>query len=600
MKKRLSKLRAALSEAVYRKGLQFTLLISFTVVAVGMILIVTFFYSRRLAELRDEMIEENNSAVIKQVDFGLDQSIQNLMQAVNVSYYDILKNTDLKSDEGQLMTQFNFLMRSQRAQITNITVFDSHGQPVLSVPSDRPIRPGTDVSQEEWYVAAQATIENIHISPPYVDHLFAAKDNTYPRVITFSRNVEINNGGIISQGVLMINMNFELMETVIMQAVGSGSGNLFLMGANGEVIYHPQQLLLNEGWLQLPPVLKENPQDGVYRDRSTSVPQIVTVKTMGYTGWKMVRMVPITEFSGTLTDNRGVIWGLAILASISLLTVNLVISSRITTPLRNLEKAVTQIEENLDDIVIPEEGTFEIQHLSQALMTMTDTMKRLMKDVVKQQEKIRENELSVLQAQINPHFLYNTLDSTVWMIESGRYDGAIQMITALAKLFRLSLSKGKSVITLADELEQVRNYLLIQENRYKNKFISTVMMEEDLKDAPTLKLIVQPIVENAIYHAMDYMYDDGEIHVRAYRVPAGINIDVEDNGPGMTPQQIEALRKGQAKSKKSSGVGFRNVAERIKLHYGPAYGLTVISEPDEGTIVRILIPFEEVPNEDHR
>ncbi|WP_315306577.1 sensor histidine kinase [Enterococcus devriesei] len=592
MMEKLQQMIKKFSDAIYRKGLQFTLLISFSLVAVVMILIVTFVYSKRLSVAHEEMLEANNSSVIEQVAFGLDQSIQNMMQATNVSYYDILKDADLDVDKERVSEEFSFLLRSHDPQISSIAVFDSHGEPLVVVPADRPFRKGISVKKEKWYLSAMAQIENIHISAPYVDNLFKSNGYDYPRVITFSRNVEINRGGLIYQGVLMINMNFDAAERILTQSDNS-MGSFFLTQSSGNVIYHPQQILLDQKLLALPNQIKNKSQDGVYRDDSQKDSQIVTIKTMGYTGWKLIRVEPISETIPKLTDNRVVIWGLALIACLSLLIINLVISSRITTPLKNLEKAVTQIEENLDDLTIPEEGTFEIQHLSHALMTMTDTMKRLMRDIVVQQEKIRENELSVLQAQINPHFLYNTLDSTVWMIESGRCDGAIQMITALAKLFRLSLSKGKKIITIGEELEHVRNYLMIQENRYKNKFVWTILVEEELKDHPCLKLIVQPIVENAIYHGMDYIYEDGEINIRAYRIPEGINIDVEDNGPGMTEEQVKALIKGEVKFKKGSGVGFRNVAERIKLHYGPKFGLTVISEPDEGTIVRILIPFEE-------
>lgn len=588
----LQQLIKKVSQAVYRKGLQFTLLISFSLVAVIMIVIVTFVYTRRLSAVQEEMIESNNSSVIEQVSFGLDQSIQNLMQAANVSYYDILKDADLDTDKENILEEFSFLVRSHDPQITSVAIFDSHGDPLIVAPSDRQIRDDKSVKEESWFINAMAQIENIHISAPYVDHLFKPTSSDYPRVITFSRNVEINRGGLIFQGVLMINMNFSAAERTLMQADSSGSGSLFLTDSSGTVIYHPQQILLNENLLTLPKLVYVN-QDGVYREKHEGDSQIITIKTMGYTGWRLVRMEPIGKMTLPFTDNRFVIWLLAALACLSLFAINMVISSKITTPLKNLEKAVTQIEENLDDLQIPEEGTFEIQHLSQAIITMTDTLRRLMKDIVVQQEKIRESELSVLQAQINPHFLYNTLDSTVWMIESGKYEGAIQMITALAKLFRLSLSKGKKVIPLSDELDHVQNYLTIQEIRYKNKFISSIVVEEGLSLQPCLKLIVQPIVENSIYHGMDYMYDDGEINIRAYRVPEGINIDVEDNGPGMTPEQVDKLIKGQLKHRKGSGVGFHNVAERIKLHYGSDYGLTILSEPDEGTIVRILIPYEE-------
>ena len=187
---------------------------------------------------------------------------------------------------------------------------------------------------------------------------------------------------------------------------------------------------------------------------------------------------------------------------------------------------------------------------------------------------------------------YNTLDSIVWMVENERYEGAIQMVTSLAKLFRISLSKGKNIITVADELEHVRNYLTIQKIRYKNKFTYEITAEPETLHCQTIKLIVQPLVENAIYHGMEFMDGDGEIYIRAYRKDGDLYIDVVDNGLGMPQEQADALlTKDTGKVRgKGSGIGLKNVQERIQLYFGPDYGLSLYSEPDEGTTARIHLP----------
>ena len=215
-----------------------------------------------------------------------------------------------------------------------------------------------------------------------------------------------------------------------------------------------------------------------------------------------------------------------------------------------------------------------------------------MEDIIQQEEQKRRSELDVLQAQINPHFLYNTLDSVVWMTENGRTQDAVVMLTSLARFFRISLSRGSNVIPIADELEHARHYLTIQKMRYKNKFSAAVTAEDGVESLYTIKLIVQPVLENAIYHGMAYADGDGEITVRAFRDGGDVCIEVTDNGPGMPEEVVRRLLEGGGPNPgaKGSGIGFRNVHQRLRLTFGEPYGLTILSEPDDGTTVRIRLP----------
>lgn len=168
------------------------------------------------------------------------------------------------------------------------------------------------------------------------------------------------------------------------------------------------------------------------------------------------------------------------------------------------------------------------------------------------------------------------------------------MLTALARFFRISLSKGSNIIPIGDEIEHARNYLTIQKMRYKNKFSADISAEPGIEKLYTIKLIIQPILENAIYHGMEYADGEGEIHIRAFREGETVIIEVEDNGPGMSEEVVEQLLKPSravnVPKAKGSGIGFRNVHQRLRLTFGPAYGLTILSEPDDGTTVRIRLP----------
>jgi two-component system, sensor histidine kinase YesM len=220
-----------------------------------------------------------------------------------------------------------------------------------------------------------------------------------------------------------------------------------------------------------------------------------------------------------------------------------------------------------------------------------------MEQIIYEQEAKRKSEFEVLQAQINPHFLYNTLNSAVRMIGIGKSDEVVTTISSLSKLFRISLSKGKTMITVKEELEHVKHYLIIQQIRFKNKFDYEIEAQEEVLSCKTVKLILQPIVENAIQHGIEQMVDLGHIQIKVMREKDQVLFQVIDNGLGMPGERVEQILNGKVKSKQGSGVGLRNVHERIQLYFGKEYGIQISSLVEEGTTVTIVIPAVEEEEE---
>lgn len=599
MKRKIKQLYTSITQFFQRKGLQFTLLSTFTVVSIVAILIVTVGYTRQFSLKMEETTRKNNVDLLAQVNLNLDDYVHRLMGVSNTAYYKILKDADIAKNKTEVDRELSLLYSANESIVSTIAIFSSDGQLITSSPANQ-LREGANATEESWFKQANEQIENVHFSKPYVDNLFLTPNNTYHWVVSLSRSIQIINNGEVERGVLLVNMNFSGIEKISTNVNFGEGGYIYLMTQDGQLLYHPRQQLIYSGLMLENTHNASKYAEGSHLETFQNENRIVTLKTMGYTGWKIIGVTPIDQMQSGLFDNQLLLWSIALMVSLLLFSVNAVISAKITNPLRQLEEAVFRMEQDLTDIDIPIEGTYEIQHLSKTLATMAQTMQRLMKDIVKQQEQLRKKEMTALQQQINPHFLYNTLDSTIWMIESGRLEGAITMITSLARLFRISLSKGSNIISLKDEIAHVQSYLQIQEIRYRNKFEYSITVDPSIEDAATIKLIVQPLVENAIYHGMDYMYEEGEIQIRAYRFEEDIYIDIEDNGPGMTAEQIITLRqkKQVTTRKKGSGIGFSNVEERIQLFYGKAYGLEVYSEPDEGTLIRIRIPFQPLSEED--
>ena len=359
----------------------------------------------------------------------------------------------------------------------------------------------------------------------------------------------------------------------------------FLMDSNGELIYHPRHALVNSGIIEKPPETLAEYQDGFYETEIGKEQVFCSVKTVGYTGWKIIRVIGKEELRSY--GIKSTFFVLAVICQVLLFfqVVGSYISMVLTRPICNLEEDVQRISAGELDIKVHTAGSFEVYHLGRSIQKMAVRIKKLMREVIQEQEAKRKSELDSLQAQITPHFLYNTLDIVVWMIEENRKEDAAGMVTALARFLRISLSKGKNIITVADELEHARNYLMIQSLRAKDQFTYRIEKDPGTECFQVIKLIVQPIVENALYHGLEGMYGDGEIVIHAYTKDGDLYISVKDNGMGMSKEQAEALLDytKELKTAKGNGIGVRNVHERIQLHFGKEYGVQIISEEDEGT-----------------
>jgi two-component system sensor histidine kinase YesM len=280
---------------------------------------------------------------------------------------------------------------------------------------------------------------------------------------------------------------------------------------------------------------------------------------------------------------------------VCVVAVSAYMSAVISKPIKRLGQSMKSVERGDFDSVIAVAGTREVEQLSQRYNLMLGRIRELMRENEREQEAKRRSELEVLQAQINPHFLYNTLNSVVRLAEGGRNSEVVTMITSLSRLFRISLSKGKNIIPLQDELEHIRHYLIIQNIRFKHKFRFTIEAEETVLSCMTLKLILQPLVENAIQHGIEMMPDEGDIRVKAGISNEKLLITVADNGLGMPQEVLKSIldrnRPAAGHRSTGSGVGVRNVHERIRLTFGEAYGLEFESRLEEGTTVKVWLPL---------
>ena len=559
------------------------------------------FYTHSINTIRKNTIKENEQ-IVDQVSWNLNSYIRNMMGISDSMYYSVIKNRDLTNE--RINKEMNLLYEANKDNLTSIVCATEDGAIVAASPvSTR--KPGVDLKKQEWFVKASDEIENIHFSTPHVENIFDNSNYRYFWVVSLSRSVELTYFGNVRNGVLLVDMNYSGIERMFEKVNDGGVGYVYLCDPEGKIIYHPMQKAIYADLIKENNLEHAKNGDGAFSERFDGQERDVVVKTVGYTGWKIISVTPVSELALDMGQMRNYLFMVAIVILILIIFGNYIISYVVTDPIRKLEESIAYLEEgvvnedsmNEDDIFIG--GSQEIRHLGRTIKSMIRQMKKLTDDMVREQKAKRKSELDALQSQINPHFLYNTLDSVVWMIEGERYKDAISMVTALAQLFRISLSKGNNIITIRDEMIHARNYLNIQKVRYKNKFTADIDIDPEIENCATIKLIVQPLLENAIYYGVEHMDGEGEIKVRGYEKDGDIYISVSDNGMGIPEDTLATLLTDKARSRgKGSGIGLWNVNQRIQIYFKGDYGLMIESELDEGTTVTIHLP--KIPIDEYR
>lgn len=569
--------------------IQSTIMIVFSVISVSIVLCVGIVMYLRFSTVSKKDTIESTQKLVEQAGESLEDYLVNMRQVSDAAYYNIIKGNDFSGKQDKVQKEMNLLYQANKENLRSIAIFDSEGKLMAAEPVVSE-KPDTDVTEQEWFLKAVEEVENIHFSTPHVQNLFDDGTLRYYWVISSSRVVEIAKGSDSDRGVLLVDMDYSSISRMMNQINKAENGQYYyLCDSNGKVIYHPRQAQINNG------IASENSQfaatlkDGVYDDEFAGEDRKIIVNTISYTGWKLVGVMPPESFSYKMLDIQQFIAMFLLLIAMMLILVNRVVSARISSPILKLNQSVMEYEagENPEIYV---GGSLEIRHLGESIQNSYQRNADLMQKIVVEQNERRKSELDALQSQINPHFLYNALDSITWMIEGERNDEAAFTVTQLAKLFRISLSKGHTVISVKDEIQHAQSYMNIQKIRYKDSFSAVFDIEPEVLNCCAVKLILQPLLENAINYGIAGD-EDGEIRITGRLEEENIVLEVQDNGIGIPEEEVELLLTDSNRvRKKGSGVGLVNVNNRIQILFGKEYGLQIESELDEGTKVSIRIP----------
>ncbi len=572
------------------RGIHSTIMFAFSAVSAFIMLILGVVLYMRFSSISRQEIIQNTQKLMEETGEHLEDYLLNMRQVSDTVYYNVIKENDFSDNDNLIHQEMKLIYEANKNNLRSIAIYNNYGSLMAAEPVALQ-KEDPDITHQNWFTRAMDEMENMHFSTPHIQNLFSDAARRYYWVISLSRAVEFSDSGVPMSGVLLVDMDYSGISRMMQKINNQNNGQYYyLCDSTGQIIYHMKQVQISNGISSENNSEIANYRDGVYHEYFKGEHRKLLIKTISYTGWKLVGVIPYSSFTHGMFNMRYFIMVIIILMAMMLAVIHRFISDKISSPILKLNASVMEYEAGeKPEIYIG--GSQEIRHLGYSIQRSYEQIDLLMKEIVMEQNERRKSELDALQSQINPHFLYNALDSIVWMVEGERNDDAVFMISELAKLFRISLSKGRTIISLQDELQHAKSYMNIQKIRYKNCFSIDFDIDSFIYSYCSVKLILQPILENAINYGINGMDDCGEITVIGRKEDGKIILSVVDNGIGIPEDEVNfILTDSDRVHKHGSGVGLVNVNNRIQILFGKDYGITIESELDEGTTVSVCIP----------
>ncbi len=583
--------------------------ISIVAVTMTVILVVSLGMYIVTSKSIKENVRVNTKLSVNQVNYDLEQYIKNVETIITGLQYSFSVEEFFDGTKDEYVN-VSYVLRSlikNRDDIINIFLIRPDGK-IIS--NENKIKyKNIDFTEQDYYIGA-INSTNLYISTSHVQNVFLKKHSW---VVSCSKAVYDKNN--LLKGVIVVDLNFQNIHNLIKQISLLERGYIFVVASDGSYVYHPKANLIYSGIVgENSDVVFSNKDDVISsKENGENVEHIVVSSNL--TSWKTIGKVYANDFNVYLNKSKKYFIIFIFSAFIVAMILAYAISQNIVRPINKLVDGMLKFKNGDLDAKVEVTEKNEFGLLTDIFNSMTQKIKTLIETNKMVERNKRKSDFKLLQSQINPHFLYNTLDSIVWMGETGKNEEVVTMTSSLAKMFRLGLNRGEEYVTIAEEIEHINSYLTIQKMRYGDKLNYSISCDEDLKTYKIIKILLQPIVENAIYHGIKNIPNKGQIDIKIYKdkfdkirltneskKDYSIYFEVEDNGPGISEENLQKIFDGKIKrdkKKKGSGIGVNNVNDRIKMYYGENYGLHIESELYEGTIVTIKLPFEQFDEGDY-
>lgn len=438
---------------------------------------------------------------------------------------------------------------------------------------------------EEWYkkiekADGRAAFISVHPNRQYNDS----------RLIVSAGRLLKTDFQPVAKGVVIVNVSLDTIKSVLESIKLSKNSRIYLMDENDNIIfpYDDKNSLQSFG----SDILKNISKNQIYKFNDGKGTFLITKNISAYTGWKVLTITPINEVFSDLNSIKNIFIYITVSLLFFMFLASAVISRGIIKPIKKLEGLMNKVDSG--DLNIKAEGFSEdeIGQISKSFNKMISRINELIQNIKDEERSKKEAELAALQAQINPHFMYNVLNDIKWLAAMQNANNITKSIDALVSMLKYSAKLKEDLITIEQQIDHLNNYIYIQRLRYLNKFRIEINVEEDLFDCKTLKFILQPLVENAIFHGKKCDQDQINIAVTIKRNSSCIEYTVEDDGRGIEPDVLKSILEGQNNAKDAyTRIGLKNVNERLKLYFGEEYELNIESVVDKGTKVSFRIPI---------
>ncbi|MGP4041406.1 sensor histidine kinase [Gracilibacillus sp. D59] len=563
------------------KSLRIKMLVMFVLLTVFPLVLIGFISYMKSSNIVSEraysLAQIKTSQITREIDV-LFQDIHRFneigKQQSTVQF--LLHQGETYEEAKEILSLFDFYQKSYLSgeDIFDIEIMNLEGK---TISNTRGVYQRNDIETEEWLAEdpTQTKMEIIY-------------RNGFPTLVMTDAIVWDITDSVI--GMLKITIDASAITSVLDDVHLTESSSFFITSTDRDIFFQQKQHnTADQVYFDLERISEK--EQGYYTNDGI----FYVYETSKMTDWKVIGQAPIREIMKDSNEIRSLIFLTVISSIIFTIGLYMFISNKLIFPIQILKTKMTQAAEgNLKAKVNPV-GEDEIATLGHSFNQMISKIKSLLDQSIEEQKKLKAAEFRTMQAQINPHFLYNTLDTIVWLAEAKEHESVIEITKALSQYSRISLNKGKDWITIADEMSHIDSYLYIQQTRYEDILDVTIDVDEDLYRYHILKLLLQPIVENAIYHGIKNKRGKGFLRINgAFEDDDKIRFEVIDNGIGMDEVRLQKLRNhlisGEVVPDSKNGFGLINVQQRIQLYYGKKYGLTINSWKGSGTRITITIP----------
>lgn len=404
----------------------------------------------------------------------------------------------------------------------------------------------------------------------------------------------VNNIALPYSALLTLEANIQEFNRILSQLNPSVNSSIFILDESGTVAVSPDPALITTNLSDAPYIrtLTAQPDGKLMNSIEMDVEgksSLVTYRRIKELGWTVVSISPMSDLNGKLIAFRNVMYAVLGLCMALAIIIAVILSNSITRPILQVIRSMSYAKSGNFDMEVEYRPKDEFSHLVNQYNKMIRQIKELFQRLYVSEVKKKEAELKALQAQINPHFLYNTLDSINWIALRHKVPDISKMVTSLSDFFRYSLNKGNAIISVKDELKQVESYLAIQHIRFQERLSYTIEAEPEIDECYTIKLILQPLVENSLIHGIEKRLGPGTIAIKAYLEDGWVQIEVRDDGIGADVNMLNAML-DEPEEAGDKSFGLNNVHQRIRQAFGRGSGLRFAANPEQGITVKVSFP----------